>query len=152
MMRFLVPQKILQLTITLIEIQISFNNDFGRSIERINDAEIRQDVLSMLAKLASGWRQPQEERDLIVLGGISSQLLEIYNVKGDENYLVWTVDILKEDENYIQVMKVWDVVPLSDVTKLAKHLDILFESYTVDKMQKCKHRSVEGYECICNFF
>ncbi|KAG6660064.1 hypothetical protein CIPAW_03G079500 [Carya illinoinensis] len=41
-------------------------------------------------------------------------------------------------------MKVWDVVPLSDVTKLAKHLDILFESYTVDKMQKCKHRSVEG--------
>ncbi|KAG6660062.1 hypothetical protein CIPAW_03G079300 [Carya illinoinensis] len=108
--------------------KISFNNDFGRSIERINDAEIRQDVLSMLAKLASGWLQPQEERDLIVLGGISSQLLEIYN----------------EDENYIQVMKVWDVVPLSDVTKLAKHLDILFETYTVDKMQKCKHRSVEG--------
>lgn len=106
----------------------------------------------MLAKLASGWRQPQEERDLIVLDGISSQLLEIYNVKDDENYLVWTVDILKEDENYIQVMKVWDVVPLSDVTELAKRLDILFGSYTGDKMQKCKHRSVDGYEFICNFF
>ncbi|KAG7986340.1 hypothetical protein I3843_03G074500 [Carya illinoinensis] len=124
--------------------KISFNNDFGRSIERISDAEIRQDVFSMLAKLASGWRRPQEERGLIVLDGISSQLLEIYNVKDEKNYLVWTVDILKKDENYIQVMKVWDVVPLSDVTKLAKHLDILFESYTVDKMQKCKHRSVEG--------
>ncbi|KAF5480087.1 hypothetical protein F2P56_000857 [Juglans regia] len=124
--------------------KISFKNDFGRSIARISDAEIRQEVLSMLAKLASGWRQPQEDRDLIVLDGISSQLLEIYNVKDDENYLAWTVDILKEEGNYIQVMKVWDVVPLSDVIKLAKHLDILFGSYTVDKMQKCKHRSVDG--------
>lgn len=115
---------------------------------RIRDVQIRQEVLSMLAKLAGGWRQPQEKRDPIVLDGISSQLLEIYNIKWDENYLVWTVDILEEEENFIQVLKVWDVVPLSDVTKLAKNLDILFGSYTVEKMQRCKHRSVEGYEYL----
>jgi hypothetical protein len=62
--------------------------------------------------------------------------------------LVWTVDILKEDSYYIQVMKVWDVVPLSDIPRLANHLDILFGSYTVDKMHRCKHRCVEGYEFI----
>jgi len=37
-------------------------------------------------------------------------------------------------------------VPFSDIPRLAKHLDILFGSYTVNKMHRCKHRCDEGYE------
>ncbi|XP_059449161.1 uncharacterized protein LOC132180378 isoform X2 [Corylus avellana] len=123
--------------------KVFFCNDFQKSIARTSNAEIRKEVMSLLAKLSSGWRQPHEERNLIVHYGTSSQLLEIYKVDELLN-LVWTVDILKEDSYHIQVMKVWDVLPLSDIPRLAKQLDILFGSYTVDKMHLCKHICVEG--------
>lgn len=98
----------------------------------------------MLQKLSSGWRQPQEERDPVVRDGPSSQLLEMSKVSEQLN-LVWNVDSLKEDSNYLQILKVWDVVPLSDIPKLAKRLDFLFGRYRADEMNRCKHRCVEGY-------
>ncbi|KAG6656861.1 uncharacterized protein LOC122308314 [Carya illinoinensis] len=125
--------------------KVFFDNAFGRSMARIRNAKICKEVLSMLTKLASGWRPPQVEKAPVALPGRSSQLLEMYKIKGQRClYLLWTVDIIKEDSNYIQVMKVFDVVPLSDVLKLAKQVDILFRSYTEDKMQRCKYRCVLG--------
>ncbi|KAB1211384.1 putative ATP-dependent helicase C29A10.10c [Morella rubra] len=127
--------------------KVFFSNDFQKSLGRISNAEIRKEVLSLLEKLLSGWRQPHEERNPIVLDGTSSQLLEMYKVNG-QLYLVWTVDILKEESNYIQVMKIWDVVLPYDIPKVVKHLDIVFQSFTEDKMHRCKHKCVEGYEFI----
>ncbi|KAF5457576.1 hypothetical protein F2P56_021668 [Juglans regia] len=125
--------------------KVFFNNAFGRSMARIRNAKICKEVLSMLTKLASGWRPPQVKRNPIALHGRSSQLLEIYKIKGQLRlYLLWTVDIIIEDSNYIQVMNVLDVLPLSDVLKLPNHVDILFRSYTEDKMQRCKHKCVLG--------
>jgi hypothetical protein len=127
--------------------QVYFKNNFEISISRIRNVEIRSAVLSLLAKLTSGWRQPNERRNHINHDGTSSELLEVYKVDW-QLYLVWTVDILKEYSHHIQVMKVWDVARLSDIQKLAKQLDIVFGSYTVDKMHRCKHRCLEGYELI----
>jgi hypothetical protein len=118
--------------------QVFFDNDFQNSIARTSNVETRKKVLSLLAKLSSGWHQPH---------GTSSQLLVAYKVDGQLN-LVWTVDILKEDSYHIQVMKVWDVVPLSDITRLVNHLYTIFESYTADKVHRCQQRHVEGYELI----
>jgi hypothetical protein len=127
-------------------IQVYFNNNFKISIFRIGNTEICSAVLSLLAKLTSGWRQPDHERrNLIVHDGTSSELLEVYKVNQQLN-LVWTVDILKEYSHHIQVMKVWDVARLFDIQKLAKQLDIVFGNYTVDKMHRCKHICLEGYE------
>ncbi|XP_059452744.1 uncharacterized protein LOC132183340 isoform X2 [Corylus avellana] len=123
--------------------KVYFNNNFKISISRIKNAEIRSAVLFLLAKLTSGWRQPHERRNLIVHDGTSSELLEMYKVDRQLN-LVWTVDILKEYSHHIQIMKVWDVARLSDIQNLAKQLDIVFGSYTVDKMHRCKHRRLEG--------
>ncbi|XP_062151603.1 uncharacterized protein LOC133860001 isoform X2 [Alnus glutinosa] len=114
--------------------KVFFNNDFQNSIARTSNVETRKKVLSLLATLSSGWRWPH---------GTSSQLLETYKVDGQLN-LVWTVDILKEDSYHIQVMKVWDVAPLSDIKKLAKDLDMVFGSYTAEKLHRCKQRRVEG--------
>ncbi|KAB1211919.1 putative helicase MAGATAMA 3 [Morella rubra] len=76
-------------------------------------------------------------------GGTSSQLLEMYKVNG-QLYLVWNVDVIKKDSHYLQVMKVWDVVRPYDIPKVAEHLDAEFQSFTEDKMQRCKHKCVEG--------
>ncbi|XP_060669677.1 uncharacterized protein LOC132800309 [Ziziphus jujuba] len=45
---------------------------------------------------------------------------------------------------YTQVVKVWDILPLSAVQKLADQLDVMFGNYTVDKMNRCKHKFTEG--------
>ncbi|KAB1211380.1 putative helicase MAGATAMA 3 [Morella rubra] len=123
--------------------KVFFSNEFQNSIGIIRNAEICKEVLSLLAKLSSGWRQPPEMRNPIVLDGTSSQLLEMYKVNG-QLYLVWNVDVIKESSHYLQVMKVCDVVRPYDIPKVAEDLDAEFQSFSEDKMQRCKHKCVEG--------
>ncbi|KAM3702041.1 hypothetical protein ACJW30_05G222400 [Castanea mollissima] len=122
---------------------VSFSKDFLKSMSRLKDAETCTKVLTLLENLANGWRQPQSKKNLYVHHGASSQLLEQYKVKG-LLHLVWTVDILKENSNYIQILKVWDILPLSEMPKLANQLDVLFENYTLEKINHCKHKSLSG--------
>ncbi|KAF5957928.1 hypothetical protein HYC85_005153 [Camellia sinensis] len=123
--------------------KVCFDDSFWKSMEKIKNIEIRKEVLCLLTKLSSGWHQPHKEGSPISLDGISTQLLEYYRVNELLN-LVWTIDILKENSNCIQVLKVWDILALSDIPKLAKNLDNYFESYTVDVMNLCKFKLVEG--------
>ncbi|KAF3952535.1 hypothetical protein CMV_021910 [Castanea mollissima] len=75
--------------------------------------------------------------------GTSSQLLEQYKVNGLLN-LVWTVDILEENSYYIHILKVWDILPLFEMPRPANGLDVLFENYTVDKLNSCKRTVSPG--------
>jgi senataxin len=101
-------------------------------------------VLELLTKLSSGWRQPHKNKGIVEHDGTSSQLLEKYKIKGNWN-LFWTIDILQENANYVQVMKFWDILPFSHIPELAKHLDIVFGNFTVDKMNRCKQKCVDRY-------
>uniref|UniRef100_A0A5B6ZAC3 Helicase MAGATAMA 3 n=1 Tax=Davidia involucrata TaxID=16924 RepID=A0A5B6ZAC3_DAVIN len=123
--------------------KVCFSDDFFKTMARIEDIKIREEVLSLLTKLSSGWRLPQKDRILNDLNGTSSQLLELYKVNGLRN-LVWTIDIIRENSKYIQVLKVWDILPLSKIPKLAKRLDNLFGKYTADTMNRCICKCVEG--------
>ncbi|XP_011048852.1 PREDICTED: uncharacterized protein LOC105142765 isoform X1 [Populus euphratica] len=122
--------------------KLCFSNNFRKSITKVGN-EARQEVISLLAKLSSGWRQSPEERNIIVLHGTSSELLENYRVN-DQLSLIWTVDIIKENKNDNQILKVWDVLPLRDLPKLARSLDAVFGNYTVNKMNRCRHKCTEG--------
>ncbi|CAK7338812.1 unnamed protein product [Dovyalis caffra] len=102
-----------------------FSDDFRRSVERVRNVRIRKEVLSLLAKLSNGWRQSRNKRSLIVHNWISSPLSEQYKVSGQLN-MVWTVDNLQENSFYIQVLKVWDILPSSGIPKLAMSLDTFF--------------------------
>lgn len=112
---------------------------------RVKNNELCKEVLSLLEKLSNGWRrQPNNGRSHIVKENICSQLLEHYKVN-DKLYLVWTIDILEENSNYIQVLKVLDILPLSNIAQLAKQLEILFESCKTDKISRCKYKCDDGY-------
>ncbi|KAF3952537.1 hypothetical protein CMV_021911 [Castanea mollissima] len=123
--------------------KVSFNNDFLKSMSRVKNAETCKQVLTLLENLANGWRQSHMKENLFFYRGTSSQLLEQYKVNGLLN-LVWTVDILKENSCYIQILKVWNILPLSEIPRVTNHLDVLFENYTVDKMNQCKYKSLNG--------
>ena len=132
-------------------IQVSFSNDFLKSISSVKDAETCKEVLTLLENLANGWRQSLRKKNLYVHQGTSSQLLEQYKVKG-LLHLVWTVDVLEENSYYIQILKFWDILPLAEIPKLANHLDVLFENYTVKKMNRCKYKCLDGYALYLNSF
>nr|TKS15567.1 hypothetical protein D5086_0000032620 [Populus alba] len=123
-----------------------FSDDFRKSILKVRN-EARQEVISLLAKLSSGWRQYPEERNIVVRHGTPPVQLEQYRVN-DQLHLIWTVDIIKENSNHTQILKAWDVLPLPDLPKLARRLDDVFGNYTVDKMNRCKHRCIEGYASL----
>ena len=100
-------------------------------------------VLNMLEKLSNGWHELDTSNDKVVPNGTSSQLLEYYMVN-TQQYLVWAVDIVKEHSHYIQVLKVWDILPESGIPELSKRLDILYESYSEDKLSRCKYKCYHG--------
>ncbi|PQQ08561.1 helicase SEN1-like [Prunus yedoensis var. nudiflora] len=126
-----------------------FAKEFRNSIAEIKTPEIRQDVISLIQKLSNGWRQSQNDKVIIGRGGTSAELLETYEVN-ELLYLFWSVEIHKQDSYFVQVMKIWDIVPLSDIPKLTERLDIIFGNYTVDKMNRCKHRCFDGVNVVPN--
>ncbi|KAJ6766749.1 DNA2/NAM7 HELICASE FAMILY [Salix purpurea] len=127
--------------------KVSFHNGFSKFVTRIKTMEICKEVISMLKKLLSGWRQSHKGRDPNFTNGASSQLLEQYKINGSL-YLVWTVDILEENACIFQVLKVWDLLPLSEISNLAKLVDIFYGKYTGDQINRCKLRHFEGYAIL----
>lgn len=126
-----------------------FSNDFRKSITKIKDPETFKELYNLLKKLSSGWRQSEDERNVVSLDGTCSLLLEQYPVNSNL-ILLWAVEIQRETSYQVQVLKVWDVLPPSEIPKLAKRLDNIFGNYTVDKMNRCKHQCTEGNYVVPN--
>ncbi|PIA63255.1 hypothetical protein AQUCO_00200938v1 [Aquilegia coerulea] len=104
----------------------------------------QKEIVLLLIKLSSGWRDPlQRQRNISLVHETSSQLLEQYKLDGALN-LLWTVDIMLECSHLIQVLKFWDILQSSKIPKLTKHLDNIFGCYKVDKIYRCKHKCLEG--------
>ena len=112
---------------------------------RVKSVRICNEVLSVLGKLSNGWRQRQfrRRRRVVVHNGISSLLLEQYNICGQLT-MIWTVDTLLENSSYVQVLMVWDILPSSDIPNLATSLDAVFRNYTEEQMNRCLYRCMEG--------
>jgi hypothetical protein len=110
-------------------------------------------VINLLLKLSSGWRPKKKRVDSIC--GDSSQILKQFKVEG--LYVVCANDIVKDwsdvvkEFRYHQVLKIWDVLPAEDISKLIKRLDSMFGKYTADFINHCKERCLEGYVCSFAF-
>ncbi|KAG5614103.1 hypothetical protein H5410_013927 [Solanum commersonii] len=124
--------------------KVIFCKDFSKSIARINDVEISKEVISLLVKLSSGWRKSEKNHMFSNKGRNSSVLLEEYVVKHLK--LIWTIDIQQQNSTYLQVLKIWDILPGNHIPKIAKNLDKHFGQYTVDMMNRCKYKRVERYK------
>lgn len=122
--------------------KVCFSAEFSKSLTRIQDSGTRKDVLSLLVKLSSGWRQPPSDSSRIKIDGTSSLLLEMYDVKGLK--LVWTVGIQKFNSIDMQVIKVWDILAGLEIPNLAKRLEKIFGNYTLDTMNRCSIKRMKG--------
>lgn len=122
--------------------QVCFSDEFMTSMARIKNVEARKQVVSHLGRLSGGWRLNQEKRAPNMNGALS-QVLKLHAVDGSLN-LAWSVNIMRENSEHIQVLKVWDVLPLSEIPKLSKRLATEFGNYTPTTLNQCTSRRVEG--------
>lgn len=97
----------------------------------------------MLLRLADGHRPKSKIADFPDAFQFAKQC------RVRELYVVWMVDIVKNEE-YIQVLKLWDILPLSEIPKLARRLDNIFAMYTDEYIDLCKMKRIEGYTFLLN--
>ncbi|XP_021725753.1 probable helicase senataxin [Chenopodium quinoa] len=137
------------LTLDKAKWKITFSNEFRNSISITNiKAQIR--TRQVLQKIANGWRQsPMIEKPvkITIADPVSLALLKLYKI--DENLiLAWTVDIVKEETCYKQVIKVWDILPGSKMPNLAKNLSAMIRRCNVDFIHCCEYKSFEGNSVV----
>ncbi|TXG56681.1 hypothetical protein EZV62_017994 [Acer yangbiense] len=119
--------------------KIVFSDNFLQSFKKLKSAQKKKSVINLLLKLASGWRPKKKKVDSVCES--SSHIVKHFKVEGLN--IVCSIDIVKELQ-YIQVLKVWDILPLEDVSKLVKRLDDIFVKYTDDYVNRCKEKCLEG--------
>lgn len=66
-------------------------------------------------------------------------------------YVICTVDIIKEVK-YIQVLKIWDLLPFDEISKLTKRLENIFAAYTDEYISHCTAKSLEGYAHLLSIY
>ncbi|GKA24657.1 UvrD-like helicase, ATP-binding domain, P-loop containing nucleoside triphosphate hydrolase [Tanacetum coccineum] len=119
--------------------KVLFSDDFRRSFGKLTSARLKKLVLNLLLKLSGGWRPKSRSVDLYCENSL--HILKQFKVEG--LYVICTIDIIKECK-YIQVLKVWDILPLEDISKLTKRLDIIFSAYTEEYINRCTTKCLEG--------
>ncbi|XP_050278044.1 uncharacterized protein LOC126719551 [Quercus robur] len=99
--------------------KVLFSDYFRKSFKKLRSIEMKKLVINLLLRLSSGWRPKNKKCNLI-----------------HDN----TSGMLKQ----FKVLKVWDILPLEDIPKLAIRLDALFGKYTNDYLNRCKAKCFDG--------
>ncbi|XP_074273010.1 uncharacterized protein LOC141596685 [Silene latifolia] len=119
--------------------KVLFSDNFVKSFSKLPSTRAKKSVMNVLVKLSNGWRPKKIRVDPVCDSAI--QIVKQYKVEG--RYIISTIDIIKE-VRYFQVMKIWDIVSLEDVSALVKRLDNVYGAFTNDFLSRCKERSLEG--------
>nr|XP_043619835.1 TPR and ankyrin repeat-containing protein 1-like [Erigeron canadensis] len=119
--------------------KVLFSDDFRRSFGKLTTARLKKLVLNLLLRLSGGWRPQKLSVDLHCVK--SSHILKHFKVAG--LYVICTIDIIKEF-NYVQVLKVWDILPFEEIQKLTRRLEKILAAYTDDYISRCTEKCMEG--------
>nr|KYP36814.1 Helicase sen1 [Cajanus cajan] len=119
--------------------KLHFSDKFLRSFKRLRSEAIKRGVINLLKRLSRGWRPKSFTMDLSCEN--STQILKQFKV--ESFYVICSIEIVKASR-YIQVLKIWDILPLEDIPQLAKHLENVFKRYTVEYISRCKCKEKRG--------
>ncbi|CAH8387863.1 unnamed protein product [Eruca vesicaria subsp. sativa] len=126
-----------RLTLFCMFQQICFCDQFKKSVGEIKNPEMIRKIKSFLEKISQGWLHEEEEE--------SERASLIKQSKIDDVLrLIWAVEIVKEEFEYIQVLKIRDVVTSSDAPEAVKRLNVHHMKYTGDEVEKCRARCLSG--------
>ncbi|RZC70165.1 hypothetical protein C5167_033304 [Papaver somniferum] len=99
---------------------VIFGDGFWKSLRIVKNVETKKELVTLLMSISSGWScHPEKPMKPENMTSYSSQLLEQSRITGNL-YLLWTVDTIKENSRYIQVLKFLDILPLTEIPKFVK--------------------------------
>ncbi|KAJ1693613.1 hypothetical protein LUZ63_010311 [Rhynchospora breviuscula] len=118
--------------------KVVFSDMFIKSFSKLKSKRARMGLIQLLLRLASGWRTKRKSVNM----ADRSFPARVYAMA--ELYLVWSIDLQKDQHVYTQIIKLWDLMPLNKVDGLLKRLDYIFSMYTDAYMERCKTICAEG--------
>ncbi|KAF8025762.1 hypothetical protein BT93_F2561 [Corymbia citriodora subsp. variegata] len=131
--------------------RVFLGDNFVKSFRKLTSLRTQVLIMNLLPKLAGGWRPEKSNAGLSPKS--CSHMVKQFEVAG--LYVLCTVDILKEPQTpkiwearYIQILKIWDVLPLRDAMKLVDRLSIEFEAYADDFISRCNEKCLEGDQVV----
>ncbi|KAI3903276.1 hypothetical protein MKW98_031930 [Papaver atlanticum] len=117
--------------------KVLFSDNFRKSFARLKSIQTQKSVINLLLKLSNGWSPKKVDS----ICGNSLQLVKQFKV--GQLYVISAVDIMKYS-SYVQVLKIWDILPVEEMPKLVKRLDSIFSMYTDDFVNRCRERNADG--------
>ncbi|KAL9678229.1 hypothetical protein QQ045_016069 [Rhodiola kirilowii] len=120
--------------------KVLFSDDFKKSFKSLSSNQIKKSVINLLLKLSGGWQPKRLHGDTFF--ETSSHNLKQFKV--ENLFVICTVDIIIKESQYLQVLKIWNLLPLEKIPKLVKRLDGIFSRYTEDYIYHCKEKSLDG--------
>ncbi|CAA7020232.1 unnamed protein product [Microthlaspi erraticum] len=116
--------------------KVCLTDEFLKSVETIVDSEIYKRVKSFLEKLSNGELHQESETE-------SDNLFRQQEI-GDGLSLIWAIDTIKKDHHYVQVLKIWHVLPSSDVSRAEECLEKYYKRCTQVKIEQCRYIFSQG--------
>ncbi|KAM6546580.1 hypothetical protein CsatB_027316 [Cannabis sativa] len=118
--------------------KVFFSENFLKSLMKLEIVEAKRPVIELLLKLSDGWR-PRKTSVLLC-----ENSLRIMNFMVEGLCVICTVDIVKEHEEYIQVLRIWDLLPHEEIPRFKNKLDVIFEKCTEEFINNCNEKCLEG--------
>jgi senataxin len=106
----------------------------------VRTQQSKNSVINVLERLANGWRP--RGRSIEIVCENSSKILKQFKV--ESRYIICSIEIVKDSRGHIQVLKMWDLVPVEDIPQSAKRLDCEFRRYTDEYIVCCKEKGFDG--------
>ncbi|XP_042505284.1 uncharacterized protein LOC122081929 isoform X2 [Macadamia integrifolia] len=116
--------------------KVLFSENFRKSFGKLKSMQKKKAVINLLLRLSSGWRPKKTNIDPTC----DSSVNLVKQFKTGNLYIVCSVDI----KSYMQVLKIWDILPLEEIPKLVKRLDNVFVAFTDDFVNRCKVKRMDG--------
>ncbi|KAF7018212.1 unnamed protein product [Triticum aestivum] len=112
--------------------KVIVSDEFRKSFTKLKSSQLRREILQKLVKVGGGWRTPVRNLDV---PGVSN-LAKVYKIR--DLYLIWSTDLEKSEERYIQIIRIWDLLSQQHVARTVQRLENLFSMYTDDYLDHCR--------------
>ncbi|KAL3635028.1 hypothetical protein CASFOL_022082 [Castilleja foliolosa] len=119
--------------------KVLLSENFIKSFQKLKPLNVKKLVINKLLKLASGWRP----KNMNINRTCESSVYIVKQLKVKKYYVVYSVDIIIKDSTYLQVLKVWHILPMAETAELLKRLDGIFSIYTDDFINQCNTKLLE---------
>lgn len=109
----------------------------------MTSVERKKSVIKFLLKLSDGWRPKR------CVAAFCESPLQISDFKVEGLSVLCTVDIVQTNSGYMQVLKIWHLLPPENIPEFLRYLNCIFEKYTDEFINICNEKCLEGYVVLC---